>query len=1809
MTPNIQFTICRDEDHPALSSSSSAFSASSDSSSTSSSSHFNTSFEKNAQHNHQQNIQSQPPSQQFKPTKPLSFSPSMPINTPPIPPRAPGRVASVKSIRLLEHEKSIASGMNGKQTAVSKPSQQQESLRPTPLSESSEQVTASFHGPVYGARSFTSQSTSQLPLAPLHPLNPIKPKNLQLTRSSSLSTNISKVIQPVAPLDIGNKKEIEEGHEINKIREINKIHEHINVTAPTPPTPPKHSSPPIPPARAQAKLSVFKLQQLRLHSLGVSHKHELSPAVLEKLPRWIVSSMIIQQESDSEPDLKIMQPCVNFSDEDFRIICFSAIPDKHSFNPILNSSSSTLTPLLNTYSQFHTFRFQPSLSSQIPEPNQADEVAGSPNLSNSNSNSKELFGFTLYTCRPHPSSSSNKYIQESIVILSYLNYPHLFSACLQLIYDVTQQNSQITPSPFDQVSAITTTTNTTEINPSRHSQLQPPLPLNNTINSPSHDHFLDKLLSAKLPVLQSALKNISQWPDPKPNSTLELGFLSTIINISIPHYESVPLLGTVDLDTSSVGFHSNGRNFHKIDSITKPVSTLASENYKNTFSYSSSDITLGNAYNNSSSNNTNNDDSNNNIDSSSFSSPEKILPINAPVISASEPAGTWDFAINYISDFNDLYLLYEYVLLGKPIVIYAQTPHMCSSFISLLIDLIRPIPYGGRVREYVTAESVTNLNSLGGSAGGTGTVKDFEIGGITGITDPKLLAQVRAFCSSNVLVFALSPNDRMKSAQKQAANLAKATYAKNACLLTDSNDYSSTSSPKNKSIVRSSSYSTFGNVPAQFSPITSPYFYYRTFHNGVGILQRQNNVWAGFASHVLYQLPDYADVGASSGVNTPTNAASSKYAPGIAQVGYSSSSPSSQNNGKRPTRASLPPSASFSSTNSASSSPGPSASSSYVSIHSRNSGYLSDNTLSSSPSGVFSKFFSKLGLSRKNEPVSATNSNMPTSNRPRPLPTPGSPSSSHSSSKNSYRTVPKTNSQSYGTVSHTATRLISTPVVTMLEPAQPASSSSRPGGSSAKDGSDSGYSNTQLGNSVAVGPISRETLLEIQSSIKELSKSRMLVPDNKFVSQLMHMSQTALQLAIPKSLEYISNLASLHESYSSASYMPGSSGTTLEALLKGENLPFDSLAVQKNLDFTIRFHFATLTSRFLSPLSCYLAPSTSRQKSGLFSSHSSSSTGLGSMTKNVVGLVSSMAGLQRKNSHQESKRFEKRSEKRSSQRRSFDGRIGSSKNYPTMITSESIYSMALPTIKGSTHDVLGDDTSSSSSSSNTHNHTDTNKRSSAAHNGFSSVSNSLGRSKSPKVPTLSSADRKHNPVDFSGNASNPPAKRSSLPPLLTLSFDQEATVNNRNKSNNTNSGNPGAASNDNESEFFKEFHDFISTDIEDSSFSDADSSRQKPSSNSSVRLSGSSTSTATSFSSSTHQYQSLLLNTSGPGSSKFGGNSAKSPNLSIELSRLHFSPDNITPVTPSQMSMNSGNSSYNAGTDNPFSPATPVTPSTPVTPPSSYSSKRNNFEFFPQQNTLNTSNTNPVTSSSLRNVSTGQYRSSPGANSSHNTDTFDNSTNSFKRGKNVSFDGQVSIASTVTSSASSPAPSSASGYFTANSSPYPTTYNSPSSSKQHLNSNSPYRCTSSSSESTPKFAHMPNNSDRTMSLGLEVLHTDSIFDVVGDKKRTQRNSFTSNSNHNNNNNTASNSRPYLSDDHKSSSRSHLPASSNYTNSNSTPTPINTTPFLLDSGATHHSSSNTPVGSADFKKEDIYKEFMNNPNFANWLKMNHAESYN
>jgi hypothetical protein len=120
--------------------------------------------------------------------------------------------------------------------------------------------------------------------------------------------------------------------------------------------------------------------------------------------------------------------------------------------------------------------------------------------------------------------------------------------------------------------------------------------------------------------------------------------------------------------------------------------------------------------------------------------PLQGLPGPTPLISdkptsiyAYQPLGSWDSIMLFMPCITDLYVVYEKLLLCESVIVIAKSPRLCSEAVSSLIDLIRPIPFAGEIKPYMTMQS--DFRSIGIDGG---TPHSF----IIGLTNPFLLKRV-----------------------------------------------------------------------------------------------------------------------------------------------------------------------------------------------------------------------------------------------------------------------------------------------------------------------------------------------------------------------------------------------------------------------------------------------------------------------------------------------------------------------------------------------------------------------------------------------------------------------------------------------------------------------------------------------------------------------------------------------------------------------------------------------------------------------------------------------------------------------------------------------------------------------------------------------------------------------------------------------------------------------------------------------------------------------------------------------------------
>ncbi|KAF2083324.1 DUF1630-domain-containing protein [Saccharata proteae CBS 121410] len=102
-------------------------------------------------------------------------------------------------------------------------------------------------------------------------------------------------------------------------------------------------------------------------------------------------------------------------------------------------------------------------------------------------------------------------------------------------------------------------------------------------------------------------------------------------------------------------------------------------------------------------------------------------------IYAYQPTGSWAGLVPYLSSLSELYITFEKMLLCENVVVIAKSPQLVSEVVSALVDLIKPVPYAGEIRPYLTMQSEFSAAGLNG-----GTSRHF----IVGITNPFLLKRM-----------------------------------------------------------------------------------------------------------------------------------------------------------------------------------------------------------------------------------------------------------------------------------------------------------------------------------------------------------------------------------------------------------------------------------------------------------------------------------------------------------------------------------------------------------------------------------------------------------------------------------------------------------------------------------------------------------------------------------------------------------------------------------------------------------------------------------------------------------------------------------------------------------------------------------------------------------------------------------------------------------------------------------------------------------------------------------------------------------
>lgn len=81
------------------------------------------------------------------------------------------------------------------------------------------------------------------------------------------------------------------------------------------------------------------------------------------------------------------------------------------------------------------------------------------------------------------------------------------------------------------------------------------------------------------------------------------------------------------------------------------------------------------------------------------------LRVEFKEIHAAAPMGSWARLAQMLTSLSELYIIFERALLSEPLVILADDPRTASEFVSCVVDLIRPVPFGGDARPFLTMQS------------------------------------------------------------------------------------------------------------------------------------------------------------------------------------------------------------------------------------------------------------------------------------------------------------------------------------------------------------------------------------------------------------------------------------------------------------------------------------------------------------------------------------------------------------------------------------------------------------------------------------------------------------------------------------------------------------------------------------------------------------------------------------------------------------------------------------------------------------------------------------------------------------------------------------------------------------------------------------------------------------------------------------------------------------------------------------------------------------------------------------------------
>ncbi|MBW0532977.1 hypothetical protein O181_072692 [Austropuccinia psidii MF-1] len=149
-------------------------------------------------------------------------------------------------------------------------------------------------------------------------------------------------------------------------------------------------------------------------------------------------------------------------------------------------------------------------------------------------------------------------------------------------------------------------------------------------------------------VLENALSSIATWPTPTPGSSLELPFLNQIYKFAVPLPNQVQIL--------------ESKSYNKSNNHSTQILASSPPNY---------------------------------FSSILFRSIKPITSSNQPTtITSSTPQINLPISV--------IWLLWEILVLAEPLIVFGSTPDIVSDVVIHLRNLIRPIPFHGDWRPYIT---------------------------------------------------------------------------------------------------------------------------------------------------------------------------------------------------------------------------------------------------------------------------------------------------------------------------------------------------------------------------------------------------------------------------------------------------------------------------------------------------------------------------------------------------------------------------------------------------------------------------------------------------------------------------------------------------------------------------------------------------------------------------------------------------------------------------------------------------------------------------------------------------------------------------------------------------------------------------------------------------------------------------------------------------------------------------------------------------------------------------------------------------